>query len=58
MARRVLDSFSKNKKNLNNTKFRSKDVLPLDFCEDKYALNFEEDNLCVIITPRKKDAER
>ncbi|KAL4454018.1 hypothetical protein ABPG74_003901 [Tetrahymena malaccensis] len=53
MARKILDSISKNKKNLNNTKLKSKDVLPLDFCEEKYVLTFDPNQLCVIITPRK-----
>lgn len=54
MARKILDSISKNKKNLNNTKVKIKEILPLDFCEDKYQLNFDKNNLFLTIVPKRK----
>lgn len=54
MARTMLDSISKNKKNLNNTKVKSKDILPVDFCEEKYLLTFDPATLTITVVPKRK----
>lgn len=41
IARKVLESISKNKKYLNNTKVKAKAVLPSDFSEELYLIAFD-----------------